>query len=120
MVVCLVEALVVIPIEVGAGLHQHVRLENEVALFRLYGETLASGQGHHAVVSVEVYWFVVDFSDALVVALCSSGATEAVAFSSGTFPFNSATFAAWILTALADINANRAKLFLFIVFSVLL
>ena len=69
MVVCLVEALVVIPIEVGTGLHQHVRLENEVALFRLYGETLASSQGNHTIVSVEVYWFVVDFSDTLVVGL---------------------------------------------------
>ena len=92
LVVCLVEAFVVIPIEVGAGLHQHVRLENEVALFRLYGESLASGQGHHAVVSVEVYWFVVDFSDAFVVALLVVGCLFFRSYGGGGFFFRDIPF----------------------------
>ena len=54
LVVGLVEAFVVIPVEVAARLDEHVGLEDEVALLGLDGESLASGEGNDAVVGVEV------------------------------------------------------------------
>lgn len=49
LVVSLVQAFVVVPIDVGRSLHQQVRFEHKVGFLRLDGEPFASGQGHHAV-----------------------------------------------------------------------
>ena len=44
-----VQALVVIPVVVGAGLHQQVGLEDEITFLRLDGEAFAACQRHDAV-----------------------------------------------------------------------
>ena len=45
LVVSLVQAFVVVPIDVGRSLHQQVRFEHKVGFLRLDGEPFASGQG---------------------------------------------------------------------------